>query len=362
DFNVIISNEEKKGDRSHRLEESIDFIVCLNEYGLQDVGYTSSNCTWCDNIDPPTTIWQRLDIMLYNTTWFDSINNIIVTHLSRTCSDHAPILECSKEEIYGNTWYVLRQKIKKFGFSDWWFHFINNYISNNFYRTPIENVKGSKYIYKGFHMNSNRSQINHLSFADNTILFYNGSKRPLEVILRVLKTYEAVSEQLMNKDKSCFTVSANTNTITINRIKRITSMNHEQFPIKYLGCPLFTWKKKISHYSDIVNKIINKIRGWYTKLLSMGGRVILMKHFLLVFLVHLLSTTNPLMGTIELIEKYITRFFWYGQESRGKYHWVSWKNLCYPYSEGETNFRSLTDTCQTFQEKQWWNLRTTNSL
>lgn len=115
--------------------------------------------------------------------------------------------------------------------------------------------------YKGFHMNSNGPQINHLSFADDSILFCNGSKRPLEMILRVLKTYEDVSGQLMNKDKSCFTVAANTNTITITRIKRITSMNHQQFPIKYLGCPLITGKIKISHYSGMFNKIINKIRG-----------------------------------------------------------------------------------------------------
>lgn len=88
----------------------------------------------------------------------------------------------------------------------------------------------------------------------------------------------------------------------------------------------------------------------------------MIRHVLLALPVHLLSATNPPMGTIELIEKYITRFFWSGQESRGKYHWGSWKNLCCPYIEGGTNFRSLSDTCQAFQAKQWWNLRTTNFL
>lgn len=72
--------------------ESLDFIECLNECDLQDVGFIRSIFTWCDYRDPPTTIWMILDMMVYNTAWFDALNATTVTHLSRACSDHAPLI------------------------------------------------------------------------------------------------------------------------------------------------------------------------------------------------------------------------------------------------------------------------------
>lgn len=72
--------------------------------------------------------------------------------------------------------------------------------------------------FKGFYMNHNGPKINHLSFADDTILFCNGSKRSMElVVLETLSTYEDVSGQLINKEKRCFAMADNTDIATINR-------------------------------------------------------------------------------------------------------------------------------------------------
>lgn len=88
DFNVITCPEEKIGGLPFRLEESYDFTSCLDDWDLQDGGYLGPNFTLSDNRDPPNTIWKRLDRLTYNIHWFDKT----VTHLSRTCSDHAPLL------------------------------------------------------------------------------------------------------------------------------------------------------------------------------------------------------------------------------------------------------------------------------
>lgn len=53
DFNVITDRGEKLGGIPHRLEQSLDFIECLNECGLQDARYTGTVVPWCDNRDPP---------------------------------------------------------------------------------------------------------------------------------------------------------------------------------------------------------------------------------------------------------------------------------------------------------------------
>lgn len=80
---------------------------------------------------------------------------------------------------------------------------------------------------------------------------------------------------------------------------------------------LITGKKNISYYSDIVNKVINRIKGWHTKFLFTRGRATLIRHVLLAIPIHLLSAVNPTKGTMELIEKCIARFFWSGQDTGG---------------------------------------------
>ncbi|PHT27992.1 Zinc transporter 5 [Capsicum baccatum] len=78
--------------------------------------------------------------------------------------------------------------------------------------------------------------------------------------------------------------------------------------------------------------------------------------------IHLLSVVTLPKGILETIEKFLNRLFWSGLDSGGKHHWVSWDNLCYPFNEGGTNFRKISDICQSFSVEQWWYLRISNSL
>lgn len=295
------------------------------------------------------------------------------------------------------SWPYLCQALRKTGFSNDWVSLIHRFIANNWYTMIVNGVRHgffkserglrqgdplspSLFIlsaellsqmlnslqnnarHQGFYMSIHGPQINHLTFVDDTILFCNGSKRSIREVMDILKEYELISGQLINKNKSNFSMNDSTDANTLTRIQQLTGMRHQSFLITYLGCPLFAGKKKLSHFSGLINKITGRIRGWHTKLLSSGGRAVLIRHILLALPIHLLSAVHPLKGTLEAIEKYMARFFWSGKDSGGKHHLISWENLCYPYQEGGTNFRRLKDICQAFKCKQWWNLRNSSSL
>lgn len=66
---------------------------------------------------------------------------------------------------------------------------------------------------------------------------------------------------------------------------------------------------KIKYYSDIVNKVVARIKGWHTKLVFIGRRAILMRHVLFFLPMHLLAAINISKRTLELIEKLVARFF-----------------------------------------------------
>lgn len=60
--------------------------------------------------------------------------------------------------------------------------------------------------YKGFMTEPRSPQINHLSFVDDVIIFTSNGRESLKIIMKIIATYEEVSDQLLNKEKSHFMV------------------------------------------------------------------------------------------------------------------------------------------------------------
>lgn len=117
----------------------------------------------------------------------------------------------------------------------------------------------------------------------------------------------------------------------------------EKTPLTYLGCPLYTGRKRIIHFNSITYKVVGRIRGWHGKLLSHGGRVTLFKYVLQSFPIHLLSVVSPPKTVIKKIEKLAANFFWGMDQNKNKYHWASWQKLAYPQEEGGIGFRAIED-------------------
>ncbi|KAG5631353.1 hypothetical protein H5410_003070 [Solanum commersonii] len=91
-------------------------------------------------------------------------------------------------------------------------------------------------------------QINHLSFANDIIIFTSGRKKSLELIMHTLDTYEEIVGQLV--------------------------------PLIYLGYPIYIGRQRILYFFDLINKVVGRITGWKAKILSFGGRATLFKHLL----------------------------------------------------------------------------------
>ncbi|XP_070039791.1 uncharacterized protein [Nicotiana tomentosiformis] len=92
DFNVIMSSDEKKGENPHIMEKSWDFIECMEECGMADVGYTAPRFTWCNARDKWNRIWKRLDRVFVNHEWTSKTSRFNVEHMASTGSDHTHML------------------------------------------------------------------------------------------------------------------------------------------------------------------------------------------------------------------------------------------------------------------------------
>ncbi|WMV12183.1 hypothetical protein MTR67_005568 [Solanum verrucosum] len=200
-------------------------------------------------------------------------------------------------------------------------------------------------------MHKKGPQINHLSYADDLVLFNSGDKYSIKLIMKLLNKYQLASGQEVNRDKSFFLTHHKTDNLLNRRIKRWTGFTQSSFPFNYLGCPIYTGAKKICYFSDISKKILNKIAGWQGRLLSSGGKAVIIKHILQSQTLHIFASLMPPSTVIKEIEMQFANFFWGQRDGKNSYHWASWKNMCFPTKEGGLGFKSLIDICHTFSAK-----------
>uniref|UniRef100_A0A0V0IU37 Putative ovule protein n=1 Tax=Solanum chacoense TaxID=4108 RepID=A0A0V0IU37_SOLCH len=216
--------------------------------------------------------------------------------------------------------------------------------------------------YKGFFMGPKGPQINHLSFADDVIIFASTDRHSLKLIMETLGEYEHTFGQLINKSKSHFMVPDNTSQDIINNIQECTNLSQKCSPITYLGCPQYIGRQKIIYYSHLVEKVSKKVCGWQARILSFGGRITLIKHAIQSIPIHTMAAISPPNTAIKYIEAIIADFFWGRNQDKKKYHWASLDTMSLPCTEGGVGMRRLTDICTALQYKQWWTFRSKNSL
>ncbi|XP_019234735.1 PREDICTED: uncharacterized protein LOC109215174 [Nicotiana attenuata] len=82
-------------------------------------------------------------------------------------------------------------------------------------------------------------KINHLAYADDTIIFSSSDARSLQLIMQILAAYETASGQLINRSKSAIYMHHSARVQVIDKVQRITGIPKQEFPFTYLGCPIF---------------------------------------------------------------------------------------------------------------------------
>ncbi|XP_060194997.1 uncharacterized protein LOC132624198 [Lycium barbarum] len=160
--------------------------------------------------------------------------------------------------------------------------------------------------YSGYYRPKKGPSITHLAFADDIIIFTSGKPSDIRKILKLTTIYENVSGQLIKENKSCVAFASKANLKVIHRLTHLTKMNRKEWPLKYLGCPLFVGRMKINYFSEMVNSITSRIQSWHAKFLSKGGKIVLIKHVLSTMPVRLLAVMKPPKGTFEQIQGAMT--------------------------------------------------------
>jgi len=128
----------------------------------------------------------------------------------------------------------------------------------------------------------------HVLYADDVMIFCTGLKSNVRELIHIFHKYSEVSGQVINNTKSRFYTGAMTGT-RANTISNMLGFSVGTVPFQYLGCTIFQGKPKVIHFRMIADKIKNKLATWKGRIISIMGRVQLVKsiiHGMLVYSFH----------------------------------------------------------------------------
>ncbi|KAG5610553.1 hypothetical protein H5410_021834 [Solanum commersonii] len=132
--------------------------------------------------------------------------------------------------------------------------------------------------------------------------------------------------ELINKEKSFFYLFNKVSLSFVQMLEEITSFWKGSFPLTYLGCPI---GQKNIHFKELTKKIQNKLQMWKGKLLSYGGKEVLINHVLQSIHVYLLSAIRPPKCVIDDIHMIFAKFLWDSKEQGRATYWVEWGTIVY---------------------------------
>lgn len=206
--------------------------------------------------------------------------------------------------------------------------------------------------YIGYHPRTEELKILHLMFADDVMVFFDGTANSLHGISECLDDFASWSGLHINTTKTeLFTVGSDqSESVAITRY----GLTPGKFPIRYLGLPLTSRKLKISEYAPLMSKITTRLQSLSAKLLSFSGRLQLLKTVIFGIVTFWISAFILPKGCIKSIESLCSRFLWSGNIEKRSIAKVAWTTVCLPKDEGGLGLRSFTVWNQVLCLKFIW--------
>jgi mannosylglycoprotein endo-beta-mannosidase len=143
------------------------------------------------------------------------------------------------------------------------------------------------------------------------MIYCKGNLAGLKALGELFLNYTSESSQCISHSKSIIYSGS----ITPRRLDLIVALLNFKIgtlPFNYLGVPIFKGKPKSCYLQPIADKIKLKLSAWKASLLSIAGRVQLVKSVIQSMLTYSISIYSWPSSLLKDLEKCIRNFIWSG--------------------------------------------------
>jgi hypothetical protein len=125
----------------------------------------------------------------------------------------------------------------------------------------------------------------HTLYADDMMIFCKGKLSNINALLSLFNQYSSISGQHINASKSTI-YAGSISQARLAHLVQLLGFQVGSLPFIYLGVPIFKGKPKSSHLQPILDRVKIKLASWKASLLSIAGRVQLVKSVVYGMILH----------------------------------------------------------------------------
>ena len=122
-------------------------------------------------------------------------------------------------------------------------------------------------------------------YADDTVIIADAHPANIQSITLTLDIFAKMSGLHVNHTKSSFIPIA-LNQHQSQTVARMLGFQCQSFPITYLGLPLSIKAPKKADFFPLVERVQQRLAGWQASMLSIAGRLVLLKSTLSALPLH----------------------------------------------------------------------------
>lgn len=183
--------------------------------------------------------------------------------------------------------------------------------------------------------------ITHLSFADDVLVFFDGSETSLEGILGILDEFKQGSGLGINRQKTSLHIDGG-NFHNIRELANRFGVSQGSLPVRYLGLPLTTQKMRKQDYQPLIDRILQRFSSWTARHLSFAGRLQLLKSVIYSTINFWASVFILPKQCMNKLEQMCNAFLWRGAPNSARGAKISWEIVCSAKESGGLGLKRLT--------------------
>ncbi|XP_018512128.2 uncharacterized protein LOC103853200 [Brassica rapa] len=191
-----------------------------------------------------------------------------------------------------------------------------------------------------YHNRCDRMKLTHLSFADDLLIFIDGSLSSVQNVLQVLREFEHRSGLAVSFQKTSFYASGLSEE-ELSTIQASTGMHHGSLPFRYLGVPLNSRKLSIVNCEPLLHQVKTRFSSWSVKSLSFAGRLLLIKTVIAGITTFWCSAFILPKACINKINSMCSFFLWKGNLEGHHSAKVAWETVTLTKAQGGLGIKDL---------------------